>query len=201
MRVRRRVFFGSALAISLIVLLPLRLAIGWFDLGGRGLAAREASGSLWAGTLKEAEFGPVALGDVHARLNVLPLLIGRARLSLSRDEALGRFSGAISVSRHGFGLEDLTGQIRLGALFAPAPVTVLDLDDVSAHFTGGRCETAEGGVRAAGLTGTVRCAEGDLLVPLASQSGLDRVALRVAPDGHWRIDLGGAAVRRIEGSF
>ena len=123
--------------------------------------------------LKEAQFGPVPLGDLDARLNVLPLLLGRARLSLSRDEAGGgRFEGAITVSRHSFALEDMTGQLRTGALLAPVPIAAFDLDDVSVRFADDLCESAEGRVRVAlageiggialpgGLAGDVRCAEG-----------------------------------------
>jgi len=231
----RSVFFLAALAFALVALLPLSLAAGWFGLGGRGLAAREATGSLWSGALMEARFGPVPLGDVSARLNVLPLLLGRARLSLSRDEDQGRFDGAVTVTRHGFGVEDMTGQIRFGALFAPLPLATLDLADFSAHFDGGLCQSAEGQVRAApagnsagvlmaaGLAGTARCAEGALLVPLASQAGSEQLNLRIHADGRWRAELvvrptepaaiarlhgiglsasgNGAYVRRIEGSF
>jgi general secretion pathway protein N len=199
---RRTVFFLAALAVALVVLLPLRVAIGWFDLGGRGLAAREAGGSLWFGTLREAQFGPVALGDVDARLNVLPLFIGRARLSLSRDEAAGgRFSGAITVTRHSFGLNDLNGQLRTGALFAPLPVTTLDLAQVTAHFDNGLCESAEGEVRAglsgdisgivlpSAMRGNVRCAEGALLLPLTGQSGLEQVNIRISAGGRWQAEF------------
>jgi general secretion pathway protein N len=232
---RRTVFFLAALAVALVVLLPLRTAIGWFDLGGRGLAAREAEGSLWFGTLREAQFGPVALGDVEARLNLLPLFLGRARLSLHRDAAAGgRFDGAITVTRHSFGLDDLTGQLRTGALFAPLPVTTLDLGDVTVHFDNGACESAEGEVRAglsgdvggimlpSGLRGTIRCAEGALLIPLAGQSGMEQVNIRVEASGRWRAELivrptdpaatarltaagfaagPGGYVRRVEGNF
>lgn len=209
MRVRlplkRTVFFLAAFAFSVVALVPLRVAVGWF--GVEGLAAREATGSIWLGLLKEAQFGPVPLGDVRARLNLLPLLLGRARLSLSRDEPDGRFEGAVSVSRHSFGVEDLTGQLRSGALFAPVPITALDLDDVSVHFDNGQCESAEGRVRAtvagelAGvplpgmLAGNVRCAEGALLVPLAGQAGVGRLDLSLRADGSYRIDL---AVRQAD---
>lgn len=231
---RRTVFFLAVLAFALVSLLPLRVAAGWFDLDGRGLAAREANGTLWSGALREAQFGSVPLGDLSARLNLLPLFLGRARLSLSRDEADGRFEGAVTVSRHGFGVDDLNGQLRLGALFAPMPLATLDLADVSARFTGGQCDHAEGEVRAglssemAGmmlsspLGGSARCAEGALLIPLASQAGTERLNLRFEADGRWRIDLSvrpsdpavqarltgagfiagpGGYVRRIEGSF
>jgi general secretion pathway protein N len=196
---KRTVFFLSVFAFSLIALIPLRVAVGWF--GAEGLAAREAEGSIWLGMLKEAQMGPVALGDVRARLNILPLLLGRARLSLSRDAPDGHFEGAVSVSRYGFGVEDMTGQFRTGALFAPVPIGTLDLDDVSAHFENGQCESADGRVRvtASGdiagmslpgsLAGDARCAEGALLLPLASQSGIGQLNLSIRSDGRYRIDL------------
>ena len=231
----RGVFFLALVAFALVALLPLRVAASWFTLDGRGLSAREASGSLWSGALKEARFGAVPLGDLSARLNLLPLFLGRARLTLSRaEEAGGRFEGAVLVTRHGFGLEEMTGTVQLGALFAPAPLASLDLQEVTAEFAGGRCEHAEGQVRAglsgdtsglllsSALSGAARCDQGALLLPLASQSGLEQLNLRVEGDGRWRIELAlrptdpaaqarlaaagftpgpGGFVRRIEGNF
>ena len=203
MRVRlplkRTIFFLAAFFFSLVALIPLRVAVGWY--GAEGLAAREATGSIWLGLLKEAQWGPVPLGDVRARLNVLPLLLGRARLSLSGDAPDGRFEGAVSVSRHSFGLENVTGQFRTTGLFAPVPISSLDLDDVSARFDNGQCESAEGRVRAtaagelaglalpSALAGDVRCAEGALLIPLAGQAGVGRLDLAIRADGSYRLDL------------
>jgi len=87
--------FLAAFAFAMVALIPLRTGAGWV---GSGLAAREASGSIWLGMLKEARFGPVPLGDLKARLNILPLFLGRARLSLSREgEGQGPFEGALTV--------------------------------------------------------------------------------------------------------
>lgn len=212
---KRFVFFLAALVLALAALLPLRLVAGWFDLGGRGLAAREAEGSLWFGRLREARLGGVALGDVDARLNLLPLFLGRARLSLHRDEAAGGLlDGALSVTRHSFGLEDLTGQVRTGAMFAPLPIATLDLDDVSVHFEGGQCESAEGRVRAglsgelaglalsSGLSGAVRCQGGVALLPLVGQSGMEQVNLSLEASGRWRAEIvvrptDAAAIQRL----
>jgi general secretion pathway protein N len=199
---RRTVFFLSALTVALLVLLPLRLAAGWFEMGGRGLAAREVEGSLWVGRLREAQFGPVLLGDVDARLNVLPLFLGRARLSLHRDaEAGGALDGAILVSRHRFGIEDMTGQLQARGLFGPLPIATLDLDDVSVHFEGEQCESAEGEVRAglsgevaglvlpSGLSGTIRCQNGAAMLPLTGQSGMEQVNISIQASGRWRAEI------------
>ena len=40
-----------------------------------------------------------------------------------------------------------------------------------------------------GLAGNLRCAEGALLVPLASQSGMGQLNLFIRADGSYRIEL------------
>jgi general secretion pathway protein N len=145
--------------------------------------------------------GPVALGDVEARLSFFALLIGRARLSLDGADEDAPLEGAALVTRHGFGFEDVTGRFRLGALASPLAITTLDLQDVSAGFTSGRCTRAEGRVRAqvagqvagiglaSGLTGNARCASDALLLPLVSQSGMEQVNIRLFADGRYRLEL------------
>ena len=205
MRIRlplgRSLFFVAAFMFALVALLPLRLALDWFGLGAHGLAAREATGTVWHGALQEAQFGSVALGDVEARLNTLPLLLGRARVSLEQPEENGGFEGAATVTRHSFGLDDLSGRLRLGQALAPLPLSSLDLGDVTVRFANGVCAAAEGQMRASvageivgvalpsGLSGNARCAGGALLLPLASRSGMEQLNLRIFADGRYRADL------------
>ena len=205
MRIRlpmgRTTFFIAAFAFALVALLPLRLALDWLGLDERGLAARSAEGSIWLGALKEAQLGPVPIGDVSARLNSLPLFLGRARVTLSRPAEADPFEGAAVASRHSFGIEDMTGRLRLGAVLAPLPVASLELDEVSAGFVSDQCARAEGRVRAtlagdlggvaipSGLSGNVRCDGGALLLPLVSQTGLEQLNLRLFADGRYRAEL------------
>jgi general secretion pathway protein N len=196
-------FFGAAFLIALIAFLPLRLAMGWFDLGNTGLTAREVRGSLWFGSLREASFGGVALGDLRARLSPIQLPVGRARIDLTGP---GRgstrpFRGAIGVTRHSFGIDDMTANLPAGTVFAPVPVSALDFDDVSVRFQDGNCQKAEGRVRATisgdlaginlgqGMSGTARCDAGALLLPLVSQAGTESVALRLWGTGRFRGEL------------
>ncbi|MEO7177224.1 MAG: type II secretion system protein N [Allosphingosinicella sp.] len=219
MRIRlrwwREIFFLAALLFSLVALLPLRFALGWLGFADQGLTAREATGSVWLGALAEARFGKAPLGDVATRLRVLPLLVGRARLDL--EQADDGLSGGVTLSRHGFGIDDASGRIDAPAL-ADLPSPAFDLADLSVRFEDGQCVHAEGLVKArftgdfgsvpltAGFTGEARCEGQALLLPLVSQSGSDRLDLRLFPDGRYRID---AALRpggilyspRLEGSF
>lgn len=193
----RSLFFAGCFLFALAALFPLRVAASWLGLDETGLAAREAKGSIWAGALSDARLGPAALGDLHAELNSLPLLLGRARLSLRGDG----FDGAAAASGGGFGFHDFTGLVPLGAAFAPLPIASLHFEDVSVRFEEGACAEAEGRVQAnlagdvagmplpGGFGGTAQCENGALLLPMTGQSGMERIELRLLGDGSWRADL------------
>lgn len=190
----RTAFAAAALLFALAATLPMRLALDLFGFGGRGLAARAATGSVWAGALLQAEVGPVTLGDVRARLNLLPLFLGRARLSLRGGEEGAPIAGAVTVTRRGFGVDDVSGRFRIGG---PLPLASIQLDDLSAGFEGARCVRGDGRVRAAAagalagvaLTGSARCEGEALLLPLADASGGARLDVRMFGDGRYRLDL------------
>ena len=204
MRVRlktaRLPLFGALLAVALVALLPLRLVLGWVGIGDAGLAARRVDGVLWGGRLVEARFGDVALGDLDARLAFFPLFVGRARVELD-GEGARPVHGAVTLGRHAIGIDDMTASLLTGQLFAPLPVTGLDLDDVSVRFRDGQCDHAEGRVRAtlageAGgvplpptLSGPARCDAGALLLPLASQAGSETATLRVTGNGRYHAEF------------
>jgi len=205
MRIRlplgRTLFFVVAFLFATVALLPLRLALDWFGLDERGFAAREAKGSVWLGSLSEAQFGTVSLGDLQAQLRSLPLFVGRARVDLERVDEGRTFQGSATVSRHGFGIDDMSGALDVGGALAPLPVGALDLEDVTAHFADGLCASAEGLVKAnvpgdiagvalpGGLSGNARCDRGALLLPLASQSGMEALNIRLFEDGRYEIEL------------
>ncbi len=213
--------FGAVFFAALLILLPLRFVLGWFELDASPVAAREANGSVWFGALREAQVGSIALGDLHAALSPWALLAGRARVDLASPtteaDATRAIHGAVSVSRHGVGLDDMTASVPAGAVFAPLPISGVDLDAVTVHFVDGKCETAEGRVKATlgadiagislgqGLAGSARCDAGALLLPLASQAGTEQIALRLWLPGRFRADLSvkpvdAAAAQKLEAS-
>jgi len=199
---RRSLFFAAALVVSLLALLPLRLVAGWLDLPALGLTAREASGSVWFGRLAEARIGGAPLGDLSARLDPLPLAVARARIDVARaGDAADPLSGALSLSRHRVGIDDVTARVPLGARFAPLPLAAIELGDVSASFRDGLCDRADGLVKAriegapealalpAGFSGAARCDGGALLLPLVGPSGTERLTLRLTAAGAYRAEL------------
>ncbi|HEX8622743.1 MAG TPA: type II secretion system protein N [Allosphingosinicella sp.] len=211
----RELFFLGALLFALVALLPLRFAIDGLGFAERGLTARSAAGSLWLGALDEARLGPVPLGTVATRLRMLPLLAGRARLDVAQDE--DGFRGGLTMSRHGFGIDDASGTIEVAG-FGAVPSSTLDLADVSLRFADGQCAAAEGMVKARltgplgtaplvpGFSGEARCDGQALLLPLRSQSGADRLDVRLFADGRYRLDAaigtgGTAYAQRLEGVF
>jgi general secretion pathway protein N len=102
--------------------------------------------------------------------------------------------------------------------FGAVPASTLDLADVSLRFGDGLCEVAEGMVKARlsgplgdapiapGFSGEARCDGPAVLLPLRSQSGADRLDVRLFADGRYRIDAalrtGGTAYsQKFDGSF
>jgi general secretion pathway protein N len=198
---RKSVFFVAAFLFALVALLPLGLVLRWLSLDERGFSAREARGSVWLGITREARFGAIPLGDLETRLRFLPLVIGRARVDLEHSGKERGFEGAVTVSRHAFGVDDVSATLAPGPVFALVPGASFDLSDLSAHFADGVCAGAEGLVKAtlsgdaAGITlprtlsGNARCDGGALLLPLVGQSGMERLDLRLFEDGRYRVEL------------
>ncbi|WP_340689051.1 type II secretion system protein N [Sphingomonas liriopis] len=191
--------FGGLMLVVLLVFLPMRLVLGLLGLGDQGFSARTVSGSVWDGRLEEARFGTLSLGSLDASVSPFALLIGHARVAV--DGAGGALRGAITLSRHGQGIDGMTATLPTGNAFAPLPVTALTLEDVTIHFVDDTCDKAEGRVRArlvgeaAGivlpteLSGIARCDRGALLLPLASQAGTESVELRVTGQGRYTAAL------------
>ena len=202
MTTRPSVLFAAMLVVALIVFLPMRLALGATGLADQGLSARRVGGTIWGGSMLEARFGEVALGDLRVSLSPLALLIGRARLAFEGAGADGRpIIGAATISRHAMGIDGVTASLPAAGLFAPLPVTTLLLEDVTVRFRDGVCEEAGGRVRAtvtgeAGglplpptMMGNARCEAGALLLPMTGQGGTEAVNLRIRPDGRYTADL------------
>lgn len=191
--------FGAALVIALLIFLPMRLVLGIVGLGQQGFSARTVEGSVWDGRLNEARFGTLPLGSLDASLSPFALLLGRARVSVHGDPGL--IDGAITLSRHGQGIDGMTATLPTGGAFAPLPVSQLSLEAVTVHFTDGLCDSAEGRVRArligeaagialpAEVSGNARCDGGALLLPLASQSGNEAIDLRITGNGRYTAAL------------
>ncbi len=202
MTTRPPVLFAAMLFVALIVFLPMRLALGATGLADQGLSARRVGGTIWGGSMIEARFGDVALGDLRVSLSPLALLLGRARLAFEGAGADGRpIAGAATIGRHAMGIDGVTASLPAATLFAPLPVTTLALEDVTVRFRDGVCEEAGGRVRAtmmgeAGglplppmMMGTARCEAGALLLPMTGQGGTEGVNLRIRPDGRYTADL------------
>lgn len=192
--------FGAIFVVALIVFLPMRLVLGWIGLGDLGLTARQVSGSVWFGELTEAQAAGFALGDLAAHVSPIQVLIGRARVGVA-GEGDQPLQGAVTLSRHSLGIDDVSTSMAGGAAFAPLPITSLDLDDVSARFKDGACDHADGRVRATlagaiggvplrqAIAGTARCDGNALFLPLASTAGTESLDVRLHPDGSYAADM------------
>ncbi len=193
----RIVLFAGSLLFFLLAFLPLSLALSLIGTSGQQLSARAATGTVWSGRLAEAAIGPIVIGDVAVALKPLSLLAGQT--SIFMQSAVGR--GTFTSLKGGFAVDDATARLATVRMFAPIPLDAIDLTDVSVAFLAGRCEKAQGRVRATfaadvaglslaqGLSGAIRCESGALVLPLVSQSALERLNLYLQSDGRYRAEL------------
>lgn len=207
-RVKRALLIALALIAALLVFLPMRIVFDASGLGGRGISARSVEGSVWSGTIRDLRLGRLAIGDMDASLSPIALLSGETLLEMTRahDAAdLTPLSFDLAKSGNALALRNATGEVGAADLLAPLPVRSLALDGVNIAFDGSKCAAASGAVRVnieqslfgitlqRGLSGTVRCDGGDLLLPLKGQSGLEQMDIRITGAGRYSADfrLGG----------
>lgn len=194
---RPRLVFALLLLIALAATLPMRLALGVLGVDRLGVSARAVEHSLWAGTLREVHFGDVDLGDSYAGVAPLPLLLGEARIAVA-SPGRSQLRGALGVTPAGLTLTATSATLNTGQLFAPLPISQLDLSELELRFVRGRCVAAAGRVKALlgasiagialdqGMSGTARCVAGALGLPLASQAGTERITLTIEGNGAYR---------------
>lgn len=183
---------GVAALALLILFFPLSAATSRL---APGLEADSVSGSIWSGRLRNAHYAGVPLGDIDVGLDPGRLLKGEASLRFQR---LGpRLQGRAGGTRHLRQLEELSGELPLQILPAPAPAVTIRFDDVhialsprgACRSAGGQVSTSLTGIPFLGesppLSGAPGCDGDRLFAPLrlpGNRAGLD---LWLSADGGW----------------
>jgi len=196
----RRWIAGAAglLIVAVIVLFPLRLALGLSDMKSIGFTARQVEGTIWSGRIGELHMRSQPLGAMDVALDPFALLLGKLSMSFKRlDNPEGPLEGRLvtGVTR---GLVDTSGRIAVADMFAPLPIAALELDKVTVQFRDGRCDKASGQVRPiiaapipgvtfdAGLAGVVECDGQRARVRMVTPSGAERLEFYVQESGQYR---------------
>lgn len=189
---------AAGLGVAVLALVPLRLPLERLDVPA-ALAATDASGTVWSGTLHRVHWNGRPLGDIDVALQPLALLGGVQRVRLDG-------AGASLVLLHGRqrGFDDAHGSLAIQRVAGLGGLDVrLDLDDAAIVFDATGCRAAGGGVRLAlslpaaptpllELAGTPACVGGIARVMLAPAAGTDAApdvdaSLEVGADGSWRL--------------
>jgi general secretion pathway protein N len=199
---RMRIALIVIFALGVLVFLPMRIALGMAGLEQLGVSARSVRGTVWSGRIDELMLGDMPMRSVRAGLSPVSLLMGRARFDIVRRAGLADdISGALTVGFGRIGVDDVTGVVPLGRTFAPLPIGSFVMEDVSGYFAGDGCGHAEGRVRATvagqlpglnlsqGLSGVVTCDGDALLIPLVSQSGMEKINLRLWRSGRYVAEM------------
>ncbi len=196
---KRIAIIAGLLLLCLLIFMPLRVALGLSGLEQRGVSARTVEGAIWAGQLGDLHIGNLPLGNVDARLRPLPLLTGKTEMALHRAQnGQSPALNAIVGSRGDMlTVRSASADIATRGVFAPVPVSSIQLENVNAEIHGGKCVEARGTVRvnvqqglpglnlSRGLSGKIACRNGALFVPLVGQSGLEKLELTIREGGRY----------------
>lgn len=199
---RARIWAAAAIFVGLLATLPLSVAFSLFGLKEMGVTAKSLRGPVWYGGAEELTVAGVRLGTMSVFLNPVRVILGQAQIQLMRyHNKPDDLRGAIIVGAGANGLEGVTGAIPLGAKLAPLPVSRAEFEQFSVRFSDGHCSEAQGRVRvrvaalisglnlANGLSGDARCEGEALLLPLVSQSGQERLELRIRGNGSYEATM------------
>lgn len=184
--------------LSLVLLMPLGTAAS-----ALGLTAREAQGTILSGALRDVEAGGLRMGDVNAKLKILPLFLGRFAFAVHRGDAphAPGVSGTIGSGLGGSFAEGMTATLAGDGMIKGLEGSEIRLESLSFAFSGKRCASASGVVRLSlddtalgsairgGLMGNARCSNGDLLLPLMSASAMEKANIRIKGDGSYQASL------------
>ncbi|HUQ14310.1 MAG TPA: type II secretion system protein N, partial [Novosphingobium sp.] len=192
---RTKLVLAALFVAALVIALPMRLALAWA--APRALTARTVEGTVWSGLIGDMRLGALPVGDVTAGLRPLPLLIARRELSVERLSPAGtaEFSAIVAGGSGWASLRDVQGQVPLGEGFGQLPATALGFRDFHFATEAGRCREADGQISLilaplseliptpVALSGTARCDKGALYVPMSGPSGMEKLFVRLEPDG------------------
>ncbi len=181
--------------LGLLLLMPLSVAAS-----AMGIAARDVQGTVLSGALRDVSIGRVGIGDVNARLRILPLATGRVGFSLQRGDApyAPGVSGLVGRSWSGFYADRLSATIDGGGIVRGLEGSEIRLEALSFAFANGKCiaasgvvrlsleETALGTVLRGGMMGNAECRDGDLFLPLLSPSTMERALVRIKANGSYQ---------------
>lgn len=184
--------------LALLFLLPMGMAAKL-----AGVSARNSQGIVLIGALRDMSVGRLAVGDVNVRLLPSRLLTGRIAFSLYRGDAphFPGVSGEVGRSFGGYFVEQLRMSLDGSGLGAGLDGGDIRLESLSLRFAGDGCQSANGVVRVnldqtalgaivkGDLIGTAECRNDDLVLPLLSQSTMEKLTLRIGGDGKYTATL------------
>ncbi len=189
---------AAGLGVAALALVPLRLVLDRLALPAV-LAATDASGTVWNGTLHRVHWDGRPLGDIDVALQPRALLAGVQRVRLE-----GAAASAVLLDGRRRGIEGAHGTLAIDRVAGLGGLDLrLGLDDATMVFDATGCRAAGGSVRLGlslpaapapllELAGTPACAGDSVRVRLVPSAGTDAAPdvdalLEVAGDGRWRL--------------
>jgi general secretion pathway protein N len=182
--------------VALVMLMPLGVAAN-----ALGISARHSQGTILSGALRDASLGRMKIGDVNARLQILPLFTGHIGFVLTRGDSayVPGVSGAVGSGVGGIFADKLTATVNGGEAVRGLEGSEIRFESLSFAFSNRSCKSASGVVRLSldetafgsvlrgGMIGNAECRNGDLFLSLMSQSTMEKALVRIKANGDYQL--------------
>lgn len=176
--------------ITAAAMLPLRFALAIADPSSAGLTHANASGPVWNGVIRAADWRGLPLGDMRVAMQPLDLVTGQIGVAFQASGPVS--SGVMKGSGATWRFERLNGRIALDQIASGLPPeAAVFLTAASLTPSPQGCTAASGQVTVDGLPspapatleGSLRCDAGDLAVSLAAPQGGGAIDIRISLTG------------------
>jgi len=202
-RPNKRFWIASAalFLLAAIAFMPLRWVLGVALPEKSSISASGADGTIWSGRVFDVKMGNIQAGTFNMGFKPFGLLLGRKGFWFEQPSTSGiaGFRGTVFRGISGSSAQDLNGDLPVADIVPGIASGKLKLENVSVAWAGGKCRDASGNVRlepqgalfnslglGAGLIGRIRCENGTLLLPLASESAMEKLEFRISADGRYK---------------
>jgi len=200
-RLSLAIVFATAFVLFAVGTIPLGLALSLTHAEQAGLSARDVSGSIWSGTLKDMRLRGVRLGDTDIGFEPFALAAGMRRLHLRSERGEATIVGGRIQGMDHAGMTVGLDELGLALPFKG----VVRLRDATFLFENGNCSWAAGHIatdllrlndNGPELAGELACDGDSAVARLSGNAGEVRIGMTVRIDagGHYRSELraGGA---------
>lgn len=195
--------FQYALAIialallASIILMPLSFMMSLANIPQ--LSAQSIKGSIWSGHALDLKYKNIPFGNAFINTSFLSIVSTSPKLHIFRPSSPD--APAINAVIGASYVDQLTAEIDGKSILSPLPVDIITFEDIAAHFSEGRCDSASGQINMSlkinisgqyisrDISGPLQCVSGSLQSTLKSKTNSEILKITIDDKGAFNANI------------